>query len=276
MKLRNRKTNEHDRRFMEGKTENDNTETSIAISGRETPITGQQPIDVYGNIIPTDHLVWNIKKGKWVHPNGFAPNPYTNFEDIFSSTIGMKENVYEGFKQISSRKLPSTEDLVSVETFLEEPEIFSQTSFDYMLKYLVEGSKEYDKDEIARENLELALDNLERNAVAMNNVISKIGRDDAESVISMLNDDVYGYSTLNKSSEMVKILQEKYHTNFDTKDKLDKKDPEASRKTDIQALVEMGFGAKTARNALDKTGWSGVENATNWILFGDSENGNEN
>ena len=56
-------------------------------------MVGPPPMDIYGDPISTDNLVWNGEKGRWLHPNGFAPNPFTDFKDIFAAKLSMRENV---------------------------------------------------------------------------------------------------------------------------------------------------------------------------------------
>ena len=94
----------------------------------------------------------------------------------------------------------------------------------------------------------MALDNLERNTHAMDHVMSKIDGTDAVSVISVLNNDVYGYSSLSMASKMVKTLREKILITIDKRNIW-------TRKT----LIEMGYYGEEARNTLNKTSWSGLK-----------------
>merc|ERR1712110_1229387 len=94
-------------------------------------------MDNSGNPIPTEHLVWNDQKQMWLHPNGFAPNPYSQFGDLFSS-------------KVEKQALASTSAI--------EHTKFSDSAMKAMHDYLVDGCKSYSTNEEARINAESVLE----------------------------------------------------------------------------------------------------------------------
>lgn len=163
--------------------------TDIPMGEIYQAVPGPPPIDAFGNTICTDGLVWNDEYQKWVHPNGFAPNPFTQFEDIFVSKSS-KDN-----------------DIFTNEEVKEES---TSWKIEKIRKYLVEGSVSYKGNEISRLNLEATLDYFDEDSVKdstiIETVISGLEMKEIMTIKSMLSDDSNGYKELDASKRLLEWI----------------------------------------------------------------------